>query len=149
MSFAGRLLDSHAPRATILIRVMVGSLFISEGSQKFLFPEALGVGRFARIGIPSPAIVAPLTGAFEIGCGALLILGLLTRVATLPLLGVIGVTIYTTKLPTFAQQGFWAMAHEARADWAMLLSLLFLLIAGAGRWSMDDALSAPRMTGIP
>ena len=149
MSLAGRLLDSHAPRATILIRVMVGTVFVSEGLQKFLFPETLGAGRFAKLGIPSPAILAPLTGAFEIGCGALIILGLLTRLATLPLLAVISVAIYKTKISMFATQGFWAMAHEARMDWSMLLGLLFLLIAGAGRWSIDDALTAPRMTGIP
>ena len=149
MSFAGRLLDSHSPRATILIRLMVGSVFISEGLQKFLFPETLGVGRFEKIGIPSAAMLAPLTGAFEIGCGALIILGLLTRLATLPLLAVIGVAIYKTKMQMLATQGFWAMAHEARTDWSMLLALLFLLIVGAGRWSIDDALSAPRMTGIP
>jgi len=149
MSFAGRLLDSHAPRATILIRVMVGTVFISEGLQKFLFPETLGAGRFAKIGIPSPAILAPLTGGVEIGCGALIIFGLLTRLATLPLLAVIGVAIYKTKIPMFATEGFWAVAHEARTDWLMLLGLLFLLIAGAGRWSIDDALTAPRMTGIP
>jgi putative oxidoreductase len=149
MSLAGSLLDSHAPRATILIRLMVGTVFVSEGLQKFLFPETLGAGRFAKIGISSPAMLAPLTGAFEIGCGALIILGLLTRLATLPLLAVIGTAIYKTKIPMFAAQGFWAMAHEARTDWSMLLALLFLLIVGAGRWSIDDALSAPRMTGIP
>ena len=149
MSFAGRLLDSHAPRATILIRLMVGSVSISEGLQKFLFPETLGVGRFVKIGISSPALLAPLTGAFEIGCGALIIFGLLTRLATLPLLAVITVAIYKTKIPMLATQGFWAMAHEARTDWSMLLALLFLLIVGAGRWSIDDALTAPRMTGIP
>ena len=149
MSFAGRLLDSHAPRATILIRLMVGTVFISEGLQKFLFPDTLGVGRFAKIGIPSAAMLAPLTGAIEIGCGALLVLGLLTRLATLPLIAVIGVAIYKTKMPMLATQGFWGMAHEARTDWSMLLSLLFLLIVGAGRWSIDDALTAPRMTGIP
>jgi len=149
MSLTGRLLDTHAPRATVLIRVMVGLVFISEGLQKFLFPETLGAGRLAAIGIPSPAVMAPVVAVLKIGCGALLILGLLTRLAAVPLLGIIGVAIYTTKLPLLAKQGFWAMAHELRADWLMLLGLLFLLIAGAGRWSIDDALSAPRMTGIP
>lgn len=149
MSFGGRIVHTHAPRAVILIRVLAGTVFLSEGVQKFLFPETLGVGRFARIGIPSPQLLAPLTGAVEILCGAMLIFGLLTRIAVLPLLAVIGTAIYTTKVPLLATQGFWAMVHEARADWSMLLCLLFLLIVGAGRWSIDDALSAPRMTGIP
>jgi len=149
MGAIGWSLDTHAPRAVILIRVLVGSVFALEGIQKFLFPETLGAGRFDKIGIPSAQFMAPLTGAVEILCGALVILGLLTRLATLPLLAVICTAIWTTKVPMFAHQGFWTMAHEARTDWCMLLALIFLLIAGAGRWSADYAMAAPRMTGIP
>lgn len=149
MSLGGRIIHTRAPRAVILIRVLVGSVFISEGVQKFLFPATLGVGRFEKVGIPSPELLAPVTAAFEIACGAMIILGLLTRVAALPLLAVICTAIYTTKVPMLAKDGFWPMAHEARADWSMLLSVLFLLVVGAGRWSIDELLSAPRMTGIP
>ena len=149
MSLGGRIIHTRAPRAVILIRVLVGSVFISEGVQKFLFPATLGVGRFEKVGIPSPELLAPVTAAFEIACGAMIILGLLTRVAALPLLAVICTAIYTTTVPMLAKDGFWPMAHEARADWSTLLSLLFLLVVGAGRWSIDELLSAPRMTGIP
>lgn len=149
MSLGGRIIHTRAPRAVILIRVSVGSVLISEGVQKFLFPATLGVGRFEKIGMPSPQMLAPITGAIEIVCGAMIILGLLTRIAALPLLAVICTAIYSTKIPMLAKDGFWPMAHEARADWSMLLSLLFLLVVGAGRWSIDECLSAPRMTGIP
>ena len=86
MKILKTFLTSSAPAATILIRLIVGSVFLSEGIQKFLYPDALGVGRFIKIGIPHPEIMAPFVGVVEIGCGALLILGLLTRVAAMALI---------------------------------------------------------------
>ncbi|OGS37565.1 MAG: DoxX family protein [Elusimicrobia bacterium RIFOXYD12_FULL_66_9] len=124
-------------KALILIRLSVGSIFLSEGIQKFLFPEALGVGRFIKIGIPAPEQLAPFVGVVEIVCGALLLLGLFSRLAVMPLLAVIGTALVTTKVPVLLKDGFWKAAHESRTDWSMLLSLLFLLVAGAGPWSFD------------
>ena len=71
-----RIITSSAPRSVILVRLVVGGVFLSEGVQKFLFPDALGVGRFVKIGIPAPEIMAPFVGVFEIGCGVLLLAGL-------------------------------------------------------------------------
>jgi putative oxidoreductase len=124
-------------KALVLVRILVGWVFVSEGIQKFLFPAQLGVGRFAKIGIPSPQLMAPLVGTVEIVCGSLLLLGLFTRLAAIPLLGVILVAIATTKLPMIAKSGMWSMLHEARADFSMLLGLLFLLITGGGSFSLD------------
>jgi putative oxidoreductase len=138
---ASRTLRSTAPSATVLVRVMVGWVFMSEGIQKFLFPAALGVGRFAKIGIPAPQFFAPFVGVVEIVCGALLIVGLLTRLASIPLLIDIIVAITTTKLPMLSKSGFWATMHEARTDFCMLLGLIFLLIVGSGSLSFDDRLS--------
>ena len=121
----------------MLIRLLVGAVFLSEGIQKFLFPDALGVGRFTKIGIPAPAFFAPFVGVVEIGCGLLLILGLLTRLAAIPLVIDIVVAIATTKIPMLYDKGFWATAHEARTDYAMLLGLIFLLFVGGDRWSVD------------
>lgn len=132
-----KLLSSTAPKSVVLIRLIVGWVFLSEGIQKFLFPAALGVGRFVKIGIPDAEIMAPFVGVVEIFCGALLIVGLLTRLATIPLLCVISVAIWTTKVPMLAKQGFWAMVHEARTDFCMVFGLLFLLIVGAGRLALD------------
>ena len=93
-----------APRATILIRILVGWVFVSEGIQKFVFPETLGVGRFTKIGIPAPGFIAPFVGAVEIACGLMLLLGLLTRIATIPLLIDITVAIISTKIPMLPRQ---------------------------------------------
>jgi putative oxidoreductase len=131
------LFKSNAPRATILIRLLVGAVFLSEGVQKFLFPATLGVGRFIKIGIPAPQFFAPFVGVLEIVCGTLLIIGLLTRLATIPLIIDISVAIITTKVPMLSKAGFWSTAHEARTDYCMLLGLVFLLLVGSGSFSID------------
>src|SRR5271169_5203575 len=123
---------ARTAKALLLIRILVGWVFVSEGIQKFLFPAQLGVGRFEKIGIPSPHFMAPFVGTVEIVCGTLLVIGLFTRLATVPLLGVISVAIATTKVPMIAKSGVWSMLHEARTDFSMLLGLVFLLITGAG-----------------
>jgi putative oxidoreductase len=132
-----KTIPTDAPGWVILIRLAVGAVFLSEGIQKFLFPAALGVGRFTKIGIPHPQIMAPFVGLVEIGCGALLLFGLLTRLAALVLIINMLVAIFSTKIPILMKSGFWAMAHEARTDYTMLLGCLFFLIVGAGRWSLD------------
>jgi uncharacterized membrane protein YphA (DoxX/SURF4 family) len=131
------LLSTDAPAATVLIRLAVGCVFLSEGIQKFLLSDALGVGRFAKIGIPAPALLAPMVGCFEIVCGILIVLGLFTRAAALPLIVVMLVAIASTKVPILMAEGFWKMAHESRTDFAMLLASLFLLLVGGGAWSLD------------
>ena len=138
---ASRILKSSAPAAVVLVRIMVGWVFLSEGIQKFLFPAALGAGRFAKVGIPAPQFFGPFVGVVEIVCGALLIVGLLTRLASIPLLIDILVAIATTKIPMLSKAGFWAMMHEARTDYCMLLGLIFLLIVGSGTLSLDARLS--------
>lgn len=140
----------------ILIRIIVGSVFLSEGIQKFLFSDEVGVGRFAKIGIPSPEFTAPFVGVVESVCGALILLGLLTRLAAIPLIIDMLVAILSTKIPILLgygfwgfslrnvpYYGFWGMAHEARTDFAMLLGSVFLLIVGAGARSLDARLATP------
>lgn len=121
----------------IIIRCMVGAVFLSEGIQKFLFPAMNGEGRFAGIGIPHPQFFAPFVASAEIICGIALIIGFLVRPATVPLLVIILTAIYTTKVPIFIKKGFWAAAHEGRADFCMLMGLVFLLLYGAGKYSVD------------
>jgi len=123
---------------------MVGAVFLSEGIQKFLFPDQLGVGRFLKIGLPMPELLGSFVGTFEIVCGSLVLLGLLTRLAVVPLLVIMAVALATTKWPILLDQGFWSMAHEARTDWAMTLGSLFLLLVGGGPWSIDAWLSGRR-----
>ena len=137
MTFLRRILATDAPAAVILVRLTVGGVFLSEGVQKFRFPAELGLGRFAKIGIPSPQVMAPFVGVCEVVCGSLFLLGLFTRLAAVPMIIDMLVAISTTKVPMLLKNGFWAMAHEARVDYAMLLGSIFLLIVGAGRWSVD------------
>ncbi len=145
MNLIMKLLRSRAPAAALLIRVAVGCIFLSEGIQKFLFPGQLGVGRFEKIGIPSPDVLAPFVACFEIGCGVLVLMGLLTRLAAIPLIAVMCVAISTTKIPMLMKSGFWTMAHEARTDFSMLLACLFLLIVGAGPVSLDAIAARERV----
>ena len=135
---------SRVSKALLLVRILVGWVFVSEGIQKFLFPAQLGAGRFEKIGIPSPHLMAPFVGTVEIICGSLLLIGLFTRLATIPLFGVILVAIATTKIPMLAKTGVWSMLHEARTDFSMVLGLLFLLITGAGSLSLDARRQADR-----
>ena len=137
MTPLNKVLRTQAPAAVILIRLAVGSIFLSEGIQKFLFPDQLGAGRFVKIGIPAPDLLGPFVGGVEIVCGVLVLLGLLTRLAAVPLITIMLVAITSTKIPILLERGFWAMAHEARTDFSMLLGSIFLLIAGAGPASLD------------
>jgi putative oxidoreductase len=133
---------NRTAKAVLLIRILVGWVFLSEGIQKFLFPDTLGVGRFVKIGIPWPQVMAPFVGVVEIVCGALLLIGLVTRLACVPLVIDICVALYSTKIVTLAKNGLWSTLHEARTDVSMLLGLLFLLLVGGGTLSLDERLSA-------
>ena len=152
------ILRTRAPGWSILIRLLIGLVvFFPEGIQKLIFPDLLGAGRFANIGIPYPELMGPFVGSVETVCGALIIIGLLTRLASIPLIIVMIVAIVSTKLPILLghdfwifhvqklpRYGFWSMAHEARADFDMLLGSIYLLIEGAGMWSLDAVLARSR-----
>jgi uncharacterized membrane protein YphA (DoxX/SURF4 family) len=132
-----KVINSNNSKTTILIRLMVGSVFLSEGIQKFLFPAIRGAGRFENIGLPSSEFLGAFVGAFEIVCGVLILIGLLTRLASMLTLIIMLVAVVTTKSEVFINDGFWAMMHGSRTDWAMLLGSLFLIIKGSGNWSID------------
>ncbi len=136
-----KVVQTTAAPSTILVRLMVGAVFLSEGIQKFLFADALGAGRFAQIGIPNPDLLGPFVGGVEIIGGLLILAGLLTRAAAVPLLAIMVVAILTTKADMLTQQGIWSTLHGSRTDWAMLLGCIYLLVNGAGSWSFDLNLS--------
>lgn len=131
-----RLTHTDASKTTLLIRLMTGAVFLSEGIQKFLYPEVLGMGRFLKIGIPYPEYLAPFVGGVEIVGGILILIGLFTRIASLMLFINICVAIVTTKFPLL-QNSFWTFAHESRTDFSMFIGTLFLIIKGGGYWSVD------------
>ena len=125
-------------RSLILIRLAVGLIFLTQGVLKYIDLH-MGVLRFAKIGFPYPDFTAHFVGTFEIACGLLVLIGLFTRVACIPLLIVILTAIATTKIPELFRpnQGFWFMVSDARTDFTMTMSLLFLIGVGAGAWSLD------------
>ncbi|MEN2489079.1 DoxX family protein [Flavobacterium sp. B11] len=133
-----KITKTDLSKTTILIRLMVGAVFLSEGIQKFLFADTLGAGRFAKIGLPNPEFLGPFVGSFEIICGLFILVGLLTRLASIPLIIIMIVAIATTKSEVLAEKGFWEMMHGSRTDWAMLLGSIFLFIKGGGLWSIDN-----------
>lgn len=135
-----KIIHTDASQTTVLIRLMIGAVFLSEGIQKFLFPEDLGSGRFEKIGIPFHQFFGSFVGTFEIVCGMMILVGLLTRLVSIPLIIIMLVAIATTKVDMLAQKGFWEMLHGSRTDWAMLLGSIFLLINGSGSWSIDKRL---------
>ncbi|WP_417395287.1 DoxX family protein [Gimesia chilikensis] len=140
MSLVTKAFHSNASAAVILIRAMVGLVFLSEGIQKFLYPEIRGAGRFLKIGLPSPEFLSYFVASFEIVCGILIVLGLFTRLAVLPTITIMLVAIFSTKIPMLPEDGFWSMAHAARTDFSMLLGSIYLLIVGAGPLSIDAVL---------
>jgi len=121
----------------LIVRLVVGLVFLSEGIQKFLYPEVLGRGRFAKLGIYPPVFWANLTGVFEVFCALLIIIGFYIRLAVLPLLIIMMVAFITTKWPFFQEKGFWSIIHESRTDFAMVMLLILLLVYGAGNYSRD------------
>lgn len=141
--------STSAPAAVILIRLYVGAVFLVEGVLKFVRPDQLGTGRFDKAGIPAPGFFAPLDGVFEIVCGILLLAGLLTRLAAVPMIADMVGALLITKLailwgeaPLFPKDtGWWDFAHESRTDFAQLCGSLCLLIVGAGAYSLDARIS--------
>lgn len=124
-------------KRALIPRVLVGLVFLSEGIQKFLYPELVGVGRFTKIGFEHPEFWAGFTAVFEIVCGLMIFSGLFVRLAVIPILVIMTTAIITTKIPILHDSGFWYMAHAARTDFAMTLTSVFLLIYGSGKWSVD------------
>lgn len=138
-----KIYQTDKSATTLLIRLMVGAVFLSEGIQKFLFPAIRGAGRFEKIGLPYPEALGHLVGGFEVVCGLFILLGLLTRLAAIPTLVIMIVAIGTTKSAVYLEEGFWPLLHGSRTDWSMVLGSLFLMIRGGGRWSLDRYLIKP------
>lgn len=132
------IIGSANDNRSLLPRLIVGLVFLSEGIQKFLFPELVGAGRFVKIGFENAEFLAYFVATFEITCGILLLMGLITRLASVPLLVIMATAIITTKIPKLINDGFWTMAHDSRTDFAMFMLLIFLIIYGAGKYSIDS-----------
>jgi len=130
---------------------MAGGVFFWEGILKFVYTNQ-GVGRFTKIGIPFPHETAVFVASLEICGGLLLISGLGTRLIAIPFVIEMIVAILSTKIslylgtsplplpPAPPKIGIWAVLHEIRADYAQMVTSVFLLINGPGKWSLDAVL---------
>jgi putative oxidoreductase len=143
--FTDLLLNTVSDNRGIIIRLTVGLVFLTEGIQKFLFPELLGTGRFEKIGFSNPEFWAEFTATFEIMCSTLVLLGLVVRLASIPLLIIMITAFITTKWPLLMTKGFWVFAHEYRTDFSMTLLLIYLLIYNGGSWSLDKMIFKDRI----
>lgn len=141
MKFLNKILCSDNDKTTILIRFIVGYVFIMEGIQKFVYSDSLGVGRFIKIGIPYPEIMAPFVGVCEIVFGSFILVGFLTRLATIPQIIIMITALTTTKLSILMEKGLLTFSHDSRNDLLMLFGLTFILIKGAGAFSIDQRIT--------
>jgi putative oxidoreductase len=144
------------PKSTLLLRLMAGGVFLWEGILKFVYPNQ-GVGRFLKLGMPIPAFTADFVACLEIVGGLLLLSGLLTRLIAVPFIVEMIVAILSTKValylgtsplplpPALPRVGMWAVLHEVRSEYAQIMTVLFLLVNGPGRWSLDAVLQNKRL----
>src|SRR5215467_10463201 len=142
---------TDGPKSTLVLRLMAGGVFFWEGLLKFVYANQ-GVGRFTKLGIPFPHYTATFIGSLEIVGGLLLLAGLTTRLITIPFIAEMIVAILSTKISLFLgtsplplppappQVGFWAVLHEVRSEYAQMLTVLFLMVNGPGKWSLDALL---------
>ena len=143
-SFKTQVLITGNDSKILFIRLIVGLIFISEGIQKYVIVTMLGPAFFKEIGFGHPMFWAYFAGAFEISCGILILFGLLTRIATIPLLTIMITAFITTKLPLLTTSGFWTFSHEYRIDFSLTLLLILLFIYGGGKWSVDSKILLSR-----
>jgi uncharacterized membrane protein YphA (DoxX/SURF4 family) len=135
------ILNTANDSKLIFARVATGLIFLSEGIQKYLIVSMIGPAYFKEIGFGHPLFWAHFTGAFEISCGILILIGLITRIASIPLLIIMIAAFFTTKLPLLLNSGFLTFAHEYRIDFALTMLLLLQIIYGGGKWSADLKIS--------
>jgi putative oxidoreductase len=134
--------------AIILIRLFAGLTFVGEGILKFIFPS-MGVMRFTLLGFPLPELTAYSIGVLEIVGGICLLLGLFNNLFALLFAGEMLVAFFSTKIamylgtsplplpPVPPKIGFWAVVHESRDDYTLFFAMIFLLIVGPGKLSLD------------
>jgi len=143
---------TDGPGSTILLRLMAGGVFFWEGILKFVYANQ-GIGRFTKLGMPWPHFTANFVANLEIVGGLLLLSGLLTRWIAAPFIAEMIVAMLSTKISLYLgtyplplpsappQVGIWAVLHEVRSEYAQLLTVVFLMINGPGKWSLDALLA--------
>ncbi|SMO38577.1 DoxX family protein [Solitalea koreensis] len=119
----------------ILIRLMPGLIFLLEGIQKFLNPEMIAIDYVQRMGFDDPSLGVKILGGIEIICALLILIGFLTRIAIIPLFLIICTFLYVIKFPD--NQGMDLWIQKLKLDFCLIISLIYLFLYGAGKWSID------------
>jgi putative oxidoreductase len=139
---------TEGPKSTIFLRLMAGGVFLWEGILKFVYANQ-GIGRFTKLGMPLPHFTADFVACLEIIGGLLLLSGLMTRLIAIPFIVEMIVAILSTKISLYLgtsplplpaappKVGMWAVLHEVRSEYAQMLTAVFLMLNGPGRWSLD------------
>lgn len=141
MKYWSRTLQTNTDKSLIILRFLIGYVFIMEGIQKFIYSDELGIGRFIKIGIPYAEILAPVVGFCEILFGFFILIGLFTRLSSIILIIIMIIAIITTKIPVLFDQGIFHFSHKSRNDLSMLFCSIYLLIKGCGQYGVDFIIS--------
>jgi len=144
--FNSLVLNTTDDNKLTIARIIVGMIFISEGIQKLLIVSYMGPTMFKDAGFENTMFWVNFTGAFEISCGILILLGFLTRLASIPLLIIMITALITTKLPLLTNKDFWTFAHGYNVEFALTLLLIMLFIWGGGKWSVDQKIVRSQQT---
>ena len=137
------ILDRFSWVGPLALRLSLGAVFLGTGWGKL--HNLAGVRSFfTELGIPFPAAQAAMVSGIELVGGTLVLLGLFTRFAALPLMVTMTVAILTAKRPEI--DGIRSLL--AFDEFTYLAGFLWLFVAGAGRASLD-ALLFGRKNGLP
>lgn len=132
-------LNRLRPAAPLVLRVVIGALFIWHGIDKFDGGIDMVEGAFSSWGVPAPALTAPLTAVIELLAGVALVLGIGTRIAAMLLSVVmIGALIYVKQDLGVISSGSEFVPPGAELDLALLAGLVALIVIGPGRVSIDE-----------
>ena len=120
----------------LISRLTIGGIFIQTGWGKLHHLDKV-IQFFTSLGIPAPQIQAPFVSGIELGCGSLVLIGLFTRVASVPLIGTMVVAILTAKMKDVADLSDFLSLSE----YLFIVLLVWLIVKGAGALSVDHLLA--------
>lgn len=124
--------------ALLLLRVILGAVFIAHGLEKFIVSGIDGTARqFSAWGIPQPRLFAWFAGLGEVIGGAMLIIGLLTTLAA----GVLAIEMIAAIVMVHVPNGFFVAEGGMEYALVLFISLLMIVVFGSGRVSLDEVFS--------
>jgi putative oxidoreductase len=140
-----RALPTAPSLALLLLRVAFGAIFIAHGAQKvFVFGFAGTSGSFADMGVPMSEIAGPAIGLLELVGGALLVLGLGTRIVGI----LLAINMVVAGILVHLPSGIFAAEGGYELTLALAAAALALALAGAGRFSIDALLTRRRANAV-